>query len=47
MKIDDRPYKKLKTCHYKSEKMKDYCHSKDLCTHPGWPTLCKKHCEVL
>lgn len=43
----ERPYKKLKSCHYKDRRMKRICGSKDLCKHPGWPTLCKKHCEMM
>ena len=43
MKIEDKQYKKLSSCHVVVGK--GICYSKDLCDHKGWPTLCKKHCD--
>lgn len=42
----DKPYKKLTECHYKLGKGL-ICGSTDLCDHPGWPTLCKRHCKEM
>lgn len=39
----DEQYKKLPQCEHKVGK--GICGSKDLCSHKGWPTLCKGHCK--
>ncbi len=44
--LEDKPYVKLKECHYQ-KKNKQICGSTDLCNHKGWPTLCRKHCDQM
>lgn len=39
----EEQYKKLSRCERKVGK--EICGSKDLCSHKGWPTLCKLHCN--
>lgn len=49
--MQEKPYKKKTKCQKQvfDHGLSKYrtCNSNDLCTHPGWPTLCKKHCEMM